>query len=289
MRYGMTLPTMVERYERKTTLEWCRAIEDGPYASLSVGERISFRNQEQTVVLAAAAALTERPRIISTIVILPMHPAALVAKRAATLDVLCDGRLTLGLGVGGREDDYRCAEAPFARRLARLDDKVAELKRLWSAVPPFEGAEPVGPPPVQAGGPPLFSSSMGPRSMTRGARWADGHAGFTLAAEAGELKAAAETVRSAWREAGRTSPPYLMTSFWFSLGPDAVERHRRYVEAYMAIDPPAAAFMVEAATVSSPERVREAVAAVEEAGFDELMFVPTTPDVAELDRLAALL
>jgi alkanesulfonate monooxygenase SsuD/methylene tetrahydromethanopterin reductase-like flavin-dependent oxidoreductase (luciferase family) len=142
---------------------------------------------------------------------------------------------------------------------------------------------------VQAGGPPLFSSSFGPKSLARSARWADGYAGFTLSADPDELKAVAAGVRQAWREAARDTDPYLMTSFWFSLGPDARDRQRAYVDAYMTIDPAAAAYMIDAATLHSPEAVGAAIAAVEAAGFDELMFVPTTSDPAELDRLAALL
>ena len=289
MRFGMTLPSMVPEYDRTTTLEWCRRIEDGPYESISVGERITFHNQEQGVLLAAAAALTERVRIIATIVIAPMHPVPVLAKQATTLDVLSGGRFTLGVGIGGREHDYRSAGASFEHRHQRLDDAVAELRRLWAGEPPFEGADPVGPPPVQPGGPPILSSSFGPRSLARSSRWADGYAGFTLAADPGELVAVASQVRDAWADVGRTGSPSLMTSFWFSLGPDAVERHRRYVEAYMAYEPVAADFMVGAATLHSPDAVRGAIDAAAAAGFDELMFVPTTSDLAELDRLEALL
>jgi alkanesulfonate monooxygenase SsuD/methylene tetrahydromethanopterin reductase-like flavin-dependent oxidoreductase (luciferase family) len=289
MRYGMTLPTMVPEYDRTTTLEWCRRIEDGPYASLAVGERITFPNQEQGVMLAAAAALTERVRIIAAIVIVPMHPVPLLAKQTATLDVLSGGRFSLGVGVGGREHDYRSAGSSFERRHQRLDEAVAELRRLWAGNPPFDGADPIGPPPAQAGGPPILSSSFGPLSLARSARWADGYAGFTLTADPDELALVARQVRQAWLEAGRIKPPSLMTSFWFSLGSDAADRQRRYVQAYMRYDPDAAAYMTETAVLSSEQAVRAAVHAASSAGFDELMFVPTTSDLAELDRLERLL
>src|SRR6202035_1743336 len=130
MKIGMTLPTMVRGYTRETTVAWCRRIETGPYASLSAGERITYHNQEQLVTLSAAAALTERVRVIATIVILPMHPVALVAKQPPAPDVLPGGRSPLGLGAGGREHDYRAAETTFARRLPRLDESVATLRHL---------------------------------------------------------------------------------------------------------------------------------------------------------------
>jgi len=289
VRFGMTLPTMVRGVTRASTLEWCRRIDAGPYESVSAGERITFHNQDQLVTLSAAAAVTSRVRVIATIVILPMHPAPLVAKQAATLDVLSGGRFVLGVGVGGREHDYRCAGSGFDRRLARLDEQVAEVRRLWRGVAPFPDAELIGPPVVQPGGPPVWCSSFGPRSLERSSRWADGYAGFTLAADPGELVAVAAGVRAAWEAAGRDGPPYLMTSFWCSLGPDAVARQRAYVDDYMRIDPGAAALMVDAATIVGTDAVAAAVDAVEAAGFDELMFVPTTDEVAELDRLEEIL
>ncbi len=289
MQYGMTLPTMAHGYDRETTLSWCQRIDDGPYASVSVGERITFHNQEQYVMLAAAAALTERVRVIATITILPMHPPALVAKRAATVDVLSGGRFVLGLGVGGREQDYAAAQSGFDRRHQRLDEKVRELRRLWSGEPAAPGAAPVGPDPVQPGGPPLYCSSFGPTSLARAAKWADGYAGFTLAADPAEMQTVANGVREAWKAAGRDDSPHLMTSFWFSLGPGAAARHQRYIQDYMGYEPDTARFMIEQATLSSPEAVAAAIRATADAGFDELMFVPTTCDITELDRLAELL
>jgi alkanesulfonate monooxygenase SsuD/methylene tetrahydromethanopterin reductase-like flavin-dependent oxidoreductase (luciferase family) len=288
MKIGMTLPTMARGYTRDTTVAWCRQIEAGPYASLSAGERITYHNQEQLVILSAAAALTERVRIIATIVILPMHPVALVAKQAATLDVLSGGRFTLGLGVGGRAHDYQAAGMPFDRRLPRLDDSVAAIRRLWAGEVPFEGADPVGPAVVQPGGPPLWCSSFGPKSLARGSRWADGYAGFTVGGDRAELETAAATVRQAWQDSGRTVAPYLMGGGWFSLGPDGAERHRAYVEEYVRIDP-SMSFMADVATIVGEDHLRSTLDNAEAAGYDEFMLVPTTVELAELERVEAVL
>jgi alkanesulfonate monooxygenase SsuD/methylene tetrahydromethanopterin reductase-like flavin-dependent oxidoreductase (luciferase family) len=288
MEIGMTLPTMVRGYTRESTVAWCRRIDAGPYASLSAGERITYHNQEQLVTLSAAAALTERIRVIATIVILPMHPVALVAKQAATLDVLSGGRFTLGLGVGGREHDYRAAETTFARRLPRLDESVATMRRLWAGEVPFDGADPIGPPVVQPGGPPLWCSSFGPKSLARGSKWADGYAGFTLAGDLTELQTTVATVRQAWQDSGRSAAPYLMGGGWFSLGDDAAARHRAYVEEYVRIDP-SIAFMIDMATIVGEDALLRALDNSEAAGYDEFMLVPTTAEEAELDRVEALL
>ena len=150
----MTLPTMLP-HTRADVLAWCRGVDDGPWASLAVPERITYTSHDITVQLAAAAALTERVRLWTTIVILPAHDAVAVAKQMASVDVLSDGRLTMGIGIGGREHDYRAINASFARRFPRMDEQVATMQRIWNGEPPFDGADPVGPPPVQPGGPPL--------------------------------------------------------------------------------------------------------------------------------------
>jgi alkanesulfonate monooxygenase SsuD/methylene tetrahydromethanopterin reductase-like flavin-dependent oxidoreductase (luciferase family) len=93
MQIGMTLPTMVAGLDRQTILEWCRRIDAGPFSTLAAGERIAYPNQEMLTTLAAAAAVTERVRIATTIVVLPMHGTGLVAKQLATIDVLSGGRL----------------------------------------------------------------------------------------------------------------------------------------------------------------------------------------------------
>jgi len=95
--------------------------------------------------VAAAAALTNRVRVMTNVVVLPLHNTAVVAKQLATLDVLSAGRLTVGVGVGGREQDYLVAGVPFDRRHHRLDEAVAGLRRLWAGSAPAEGVDPVGP------------------------------------------------------------------------------------------------------------------------------------------------
>src|SRR6516162_5732555 len=106
MDIAMTLPTMLP-HGRRELLAWCRKIDEGPWSSLAVPERVTYTSHSLTVQLGAAAALTERVRLWTTIVILPAHDEVQVAKDMASVDRLCDGRLTVGVGVGGRQQDYR--------------------------------------------------------------------------------------------------------------------------------------------------------------------------------------
>jgi alkanesulfonate monooxygenase SsuD/methylene tetrahydromethanopterin reductase-like flavin-dependent oxidoreductase (luciferase family) len=286
----MTLPTMVEGLAREDVLAWCERIDAGPFSTLAAGERIAFPNQECLVMLAAAAALTRRVRVFATIFVLPMHAPVWLAKQVATLDVLCGGRFVLGVGAGAREEDYRSVGAGFAKRHARMAEGVATLRRIWGGEPPFPGAHPVGPRPLQAGGPPVLVGALAPRAIARAAAWADGLAGFSLGPDTGEIERGFRAARDAWRAAGRSAPPRLVTSFWYALGPGAREQLDTYVERYLRIFGPAAVAGAQRAAVSaSPQAVRDALRALASAGADEVILVPTSAGLDQLDRLRDLL
>jgi alkanesulfonate monooxygenase SsuD/methylene tetrahydromethanopterin reductase-like flavin-dependent oxidoreductase (luciferase family) len=286
MQLSMTLPTMLP-HGRTEALAWMRGIDEGPWASLAVPERVTFTSHSLTVQLSAAAAVTDRVRLWTTLVVLPAHPAVQVAKDMASVDRLSDGRLTMAIGVGGREDDYRAIEGRFDHRWARMDEQVATMRRIWAGEPPFEGADPVGPPPVQPGGPPLVAGVLGPKALARAARWADGvdDATAILGVDPEPLAAARERVRQAWADAGRDGEPHFSTSVWYGVGPDARDRLRAYAYEYLKIfDDGYARMAADQATCHTPEALREAVAAAAEVGCDELFLVPTTADPAELAR-----
>jgi alkanesulfonate monooxygenase SsuD/methylene tetrahydromethanopterin reductase-like flavin-dependent oxidoreductase (luciferase family) len=237
--------------------------------------------------LAAAASITERVMIEATVSVLPAHSAVHVAKQAATIDVLSGGRFVLGVGVGGRDDDYRAYDAPTARKHARLDEQVACVKRVWNGEPPFDGAAPVGPTPVQPGGPMVLSASMGPKSMARAAQWADGLAGFDLAGDATSIGASFAAFTRAWDDAGRDGEPYRQTSFWFGLGPDAGTDVREYAFRYLRIfGDEGANAMAGLCRATSSEAVRDALRAVADTGADEVVLVATTTDPDEVGRAA---
>lgn len=286
MQIAMTLPTMLA-HGRAETLEWCRSIDEGPWSSLAVPERVTYPSHSWTVQLSAAAALTTRVRLWTTIIVLPAHPAVQVAKDLASIDRLSEGRLTVGVGVGGREHDYLALGAPFTNRWQRMDEQVATMRRIWAGDPPFEGADPVGPPPVQSGGPPIVAGVMGPKALARAARWADGvDDASTITGVDGDAAAAAfQRIRDAWRDAGRTDAPHISASLWYALGDGALDRVQGYAFDYLRIfgDDMARA-MADGATIASPDALRAAVEALDTAGCDELFLVPTTADPAELAR-----
>src|ERR1700729_1365931 len=113
VKVGVAPPYLMPGLDRGVFLEWVRRIDDGPFHSLVCGDRVTYENLDVCATLAAAGALSNRVRVMSSILILPLHAPALIAKWAATVDVITGGRLALGIGVGGlRPHDYLAAERP---------------------------------------------------------------------------------------------------------------------------------------------------------------------------------
>jgi alkanesulfonate monooxygenase SsuD/methylene tetrahydromethanopterin reductase-like flavin-dependent oxidoreductase (luciferase family) len=290
MRLGMNLPVMVPGLDRARILEWSRRIDQGPYATLAAGERITFPNPEILVTLSAAAAVTERVRIATTVLVLPLHAAALTAKRIATLDVLSGGRVVLGVGGGAREEDYHAAEADFAApKLARLERDVALLRRAWAGEIVVPGAlRPIEPRPVQPGGPPIWAGSLSHPAIRRAAAWADGLCGFSFGPSIEETERAFACAREAWRERGRPAPA-LVTSFWFALGPRARAQMDEYLRRYLNfLGAELAEKLLPTVQVTSEAKLRDTLRALRDIGADEVVLVPTTLDPDEVHRVADL-
>ena len=282
----MTLPTMLP-HGRDEVLAWCRGVDEGPWSSLAVPERVTYTSHALTVQLSAAAALTERVRLWTTLIVLPAHDAVQVAKDMASVDRLSNGRLTIGVGVGGRRHDYQAIGADFGHRWQRMDDQVGEMRRIWAQTPPFEGADPVGPPPVQSGGPPLVAGVIGPKALARAARWALGvdDPSSITEVDGDVLVARRHMVEQAWKDAGRAETPHFSASLWYALGDDAQQQLSQYIFDYMKIfDEGMARSLADGAPVHTAEALRDAVDTARGAGCDEFFLVPTTADPAELDR-----
>ncbi len=290
MKIGLCLPYMKKDYDRDTILEWFRRVDQGPFSSLSCGERITGYTYEMRVLLSAAAAVTENVRIVTTLYVLPMHSAVWAAKEIATLDQLSAGRVTVTVGVGGRVNDYRAVGASFKKRHQRMDDQVLEMKRIWAGEPPFEGCDPVGPTPFQDGGPPILAGSMGPKSIARAAKWADGLYGFAMNGEKAIIQYFKDTASNEWQQAGRQDKPYFIGGFWYSLAPNAKAELKDYVHQYMqTFGDEEARAIGDSMTRHNPDAIKAAIDDMEEIGCDELFLVPATADFAEIDRIADLI
>lgn len=290
MKIGLCLPYMKRDYDRTTILEWCRRVDQGPFSSLSCGERITGYTYEMRILLAAAAALTENVRIVPSLYVLPMHSATLAAKEIATLDQLSAGRVTLTVGVGGRENDYKAVGASFKKRHQKMDEQVAEMRKIWAQEPPFEGCDPVGPVPFQEGGPPILAGSLGPKGIARASRWADGLYGFAMNGDKGTTRYLKDAADKAWSESGRETRPYFVGGFWYSQAPGAESALKDYVYNYMrSFGDQQARSIADNMDKCSSDRIKSAIDDMESVGCDELFLVPATADYAEIDAIADII
>jgi alkanesulfonate monooxygenase SsuD/methylene tetrahydromethanopterin reductase-like flavin-dependent oxidoreductase (luciferase family) len=241
-------------------------------------------------LIAAAAAATKRVQIAPTLYVLPMHPAIKVAKHAATLDMISGGRTTIVVGTGGRPQDYRCMEKPREGRYARMDEQVAQIRRIWAGELPLEGAEPIGPKPVQKGGPKILAGSMGPKSIARASKWADGVYSWSGNGVAAEMKQQYQWVSESWEKAGRTTAPKRVGGFWYSLAPNADEKLKAYVYKYIKVtSEPGAKAMSRMVDRSTPDRVLESLEAYAELGYEECWLNTATAELAEIENLVTLM
>jgi alkanesulfonate monooxygenase SsuD/methylene tetrahydromethanopterin reductase-like flavin-dependent oxidoreductase (luciferase family) len=279
MDVGIGLPNAVRGVDRRGVVEWARRAEDAGFASLGTLDRIVFPNYESLIALAAAAAVTERIRLTTDILIAPLRSnTALLAKQAATLDHLSNGRLVLGLTVGGREDDYEVSGVDFHSRGRIFDRQLEDLQRLWKG----EGG--VGPAPASGERPALLIGGGVDASFRRAARFADG---WTIGGAPPEvLAASAPKVREAWQAEGRDGEPRLMALFYFALGDGAEEAAREDLLDYYAWLG-AYAEQIVASAATDEATVRRYLSAYEEAGADEVMCFPASRDPAQVELLAA--
>src|SRR6266567_1223165 len=153
MKIGIGLPSAIPGVQGSLILEWAKQAEQGPFSSLGVLDRVVYGNYEPLMALAAVAGVTTRLRLMTTVLIATLRNTGILAKQAASLDALSGGRLTLGLGVGGREDDFLAAPADFKNRGKRFDAQLEQLARIWSGQAVSDQVGVIGPAPIQPGGP----------------------------------------------------------------------------------------------------------------------------------------
>ncbi|MBI4261480.1 MAG: LLM class flavin-dependent oxidoreductase [Actinobacteria bacterium] len=280
MRVGVGLPGIVPGAEGDVVLEWARRADSGPFSSLGTIDRLAYGNQEAFAMLAAAAAVTSRVRLVTMAVIAPLRPAALLAKEAATVDRLSGGRLVLGLATGARQEDYMVAGVDGRGRGPRFSEQLVAIRSAWE-----EGT--VGPRPAREGGPPiLVGGSSGP-AFARMARLADGyvHGGGPPRAFAN----AAARALAAWSEAERPGRPDLWGQAYFTLGDGGtVERGAMYLRDYYAFTGPFAE-KIAAGNLTTSQAIVDLYRGYEDAGCDELVLLPTVASLDQVDRLAQVL
>ncbi len=282
MRIGVGLPNAVRGLGGEALVEWARRAERRGFSSLVTTGRVSYPNYDSLVALAAAAAVTRRIELLTSILIAPSHAAVHLAKQAASIDQVSGGRLTLGFGVGARPEDFSLVGMDFATRGRRFDEDLALMHRAWAGED-LALEQPVCPPPVRAGRIPIVFGGLPDFAIPRILRWGTGYTISGLPAEL--LAPVVAPVREAWTSGGKPGSLRVIGTDYYSLGDDATERSRAWLRDYYAYMPDHLDTLVEGAA-RSPTEVRERVQSFERAGFDDLVFDPSVPDIKQVDRLA---
>lgn len=282
MEIGIGLPSMIPGTTGERLIEWAKVAEECGFSSLGAIDRLVYGNAEPLVTLGAAAAVTTRIKLVTSVLIAPSRGnAALLAKQAATVNRLSSGRLTLGMAVGGYEDDYTASGIPFRDRGRRFDAMLEEMARIWSGESRgFAGA--IGPQPGLDRSQIIFGGQSD-RAFTRVATWGAGWIGGSRGVEA--FRRGAEQVERVWTAHARTGRPRLMALPYFSLGPRAHENAAAFLGDHYAIEGPKAQDLVSSA-LTDADTVRATVAAYERAGCDELLLFPCSADTQQIRSVA---
>ena len=262
MRFAVQLPTDrvgagPELLSAGAVAEMARAAERAGFSALSVTDHPmpparwvaagGHHSLDPFVALSFAAAATERIRLLTHVLVLPYRNPFLVAKAAATLDVLSGGRLVLGVAAGYLEGEFAALGGDFAARNERCDEALCALRAAWSGEPVFfagHGYAARGnlqlPTPVQRSardgrpGPPLWVGGNTPRAIRRAVELGDGWAPFpaparlaghvrTAAMESfADLRAGVARARAHAEAVGRVAPlEIVFVPFGFALGAQA--------------------------------------------------------------------
>jgi alkanesulfonate monooxygenase SsuD/methylene tetrahydromethanopterin reductase-like flavin-dependent oxidoreductase (luciferase family) len=241
-----------------------------------VFDRVVYDSMDPMQTLGVCAGVTDEIQLATSIIAGPLRSNGLLAKKAATLDVLSDGRLTLGLALGARREDYEAADAEYRGRGGRFTGQLDELRAIWED-------DEIGPDPVQDGGPELLIGGDSDQAFKRVGHYGDGyvHGGGPPKSFA----RSAEKARAAWNEEGRPGDPALWGHGYYALGDEeAAEAGREYLLDYYEFTGPFAEQIADG-LLTTPQEVVQCIRGYEEAGCDELLLFPTVADEDQYERL----
>jgi alkanesulfonate monooxygenase SsuD/methylene tetrahydromethanopterin reductase-like flavin-dependent oxidoreductase (luciferase family) len=286
MHIAIGLPSRIPAASSELMLEWATRAEQGPFSSLVVTDRVVSQALEPLAVLALAAGATRRIGLMTSVVIGPTRETTLLARQAATIDVISGGRLTLGIGIGVRENDYSATGFDFHRRGRRAEEQLPTLRRLWRGEALSSDVAAIGPVSPRAGGPELLIGGYVPAIVQRIAKWGDGY----MAPGGGEPEAMLEMwrgIEQAWQQAGRAGKPRWVGASYFALGPNASDHSTRYISANYGYNPELAAKRLRTLPASTAA-VEDAIKRQSDMGVDEFILRPCAEHLDQMDRLAEI-
>ena len=291
MEIGIAYPKIIPATRGERVMEWAMRADEGPFSSLALIDRLVYDTHESMVVLAAAAAVTERVRLMPTVLVATLRPAALIAKQAASIDSISGGRFVLGLGVGSRPDDFAAVDVSMRTRGKLFDEQVTTIRRIWAGERMSDDVGPIGPRPARPGGPEILIGGRSQAALERSGRLGDGYiagsAGSGTTNEVNEVAGYYAVAEKAWKEAGKPGKPRFVAALTCAVGAYAAERARESMRSYYAFRGEAAAKM-ELPIPHTRPALLDAIDTFEQAGVDELILEPGVGDLDQVDRLAEI-
>ena len=277
----LTKPENVVNFAKKCEAMGCH--------SMWTIDRIAYDNLEPLTVLAAAAGATQKIRLGTSVLLGNLRHASLVAKIVSTLDFISNGRVTLGLGFGSRENDYRAVEIPFEHRGSRAVEQVQLMKRLWTEdnvtfKGKFYNVEnlSVGPKPIQKPHPPIWTGGSAEVALKRAGSWADG---FICGSSAiPEFPSTWEKIASYAKAAGRDPNKISKAGLTFMAIDEDQSKAVKTVEDYvMRYYGRLRADVANTSLVGAPAAIADRIGAFLSRGLDTLIIGVADPDPRQLD------
>jgi alkanesulfonate monooxygenase SsuD/methylene tetrahydromethanopterin reductase-like flavin-dependent oxidoreductase (luciferase family) len=283
MKIGVGLPNIIPDTPGPRLAEWAKHAEDLGFSTLATVGRLVFPTYEELQALTVAAAVTDRIGLLTNVSIGPVYDKAYLAKMAAGLDQISEGRFTLGLASGWRDEDYTVAGKEYAGRGRQLDEMVEYMQRAWRGELVEGATKKLTVPPVNGESVPLVFGGHAAAAYERTAKYG---VGWTAGgASPDEVRGFNEQARAAWAAAGREGAPKLWALTYYTFGTDGRDVASEYLGDYYGDWGPGMAQQIP----GDADQVRGALAAYEAAGSDEMIFNPVRGDMDQLDLLAEAL
>jgi probable F420-dependent oxidoreductase len=261
-----------------------QALEELRVDSLWTGGHVASRNPstEAMMSLARLSAVTDRVRLGTAVLLLPLYPPAIIAKQVADLDRATGGRLTLGVGVGGEyPQEFEACGVPIKERGKRTDEAIGLLRRLWTATEishegpyyPMRDVK-IHPAPAQPGGPPILVAGRKEPAMRRAALLGDGWLPYLYSPR--RYGASAATIRGIAAEAGRDLSGFGWYAFIFvNVGPDGDQARQQAARTMGGNYQQDFRQLVDSvAAAGTPAEVTSKLQAFIDAGARHLVFMP---------------
>jgi probable F420-dependent oxidoreductase len=289
---GLSFISPAPQVSAEFFLQLARQTEALGLHSLWLNDRLVYDNFEPLVALAAAAGATSQIRLGTSVLLLPYRRPVLLAKTLATIDMISQGRLTLGVGVGNRESDYEAVGVPFDRRGARGLESIQLMRRLWQEDQVnFKGEfftvhdMSLGPKPFGNRSIPIWLGGNADAVLKRTGRFADGY--ICSSSGMANFPAIWEKISHHARAAGRDPSKIEKAGLNYLAIDENRGRAMRAAEAFFERYYGKAPNNIESQMIVGPAALcAERIGKIFEQGLNTLVLGLIIPDLKQLDSLA---